>query len=175
MTGVDDRHNIQVKDKDGNVVYEYVFKATEREEGKHSLSTAEETARFVTGNREDYYLVVNLIDNQAGLAPNLDENGSFMERTFLSLDDISIKKVTDEQDNTGGDDGEDEEGKDEGDKEEGGNTETGKDEQNGNSGTSVKTGDMTSPWLFAGLSVVCIGSGAVIVRTLYTRRKRNQH
>ncbi len=175
VTGVDDRHNIQVKDKDGNVVYEYVFKATEREEGKHSLSTAEETARFVTGNREDYYLVVNLIDNQAGLTPNLDENGSFMERTFLSLDDISIKKVTDGQDNTGGDDGEDEEGKDEGDKEEGGNTETGKDEQNGNSGTSVKTGDMTSPWLFAGLSVVCIGSGAVIVRTLYTRRKRNQH
>lgn len=94
VTGVDDRHNIQICDSDGNVVYEYVFKATQREEGKHSLATAEQTATFKTGDRDDYYIVVNLIDNKAGLEPRVDENGSIMERCFLSLDDISIKKVS---------------------------------------------------------------------------------
>ena len=97
VTGVDDRHNIEIRDKDGNIVYQYSFKATQREEGKHSLATAEETAVFTTGDRDDYYIVVNLIDNKAGLTPSVDENGSIMERCFLSLDDISIQKVVEQE------------------------------------------------------------------------------
>lgn len=92
LTGVTGRYAIRVKTDSGCVAYEYLVEATGMKTGTHALKPQFRTDTFETGDREDYYLAIDLLDGKVTAQPEDPEEGTAAERTFLSVDDIFIRR-----------------------------------------------------------------------------------
>nr|WP_158097972.1 endo-alpha-N-acetylgalactosaminidase family protein [Anaerofilum sp. An201] len=90
ITGVTGRYALFVKNGAGDEVLRYDFTATELEEGKHSLSSRSIDETFATGDSDDYYVSIDIVNNDITASPEAPEMGSQLERTFLSLDNFAI-------------------------------------------------------------------------------------
>ncbi len=97
QTGVEGRHHLEVRNSKGDVVYRYDFVPTELEENSNSLSNREITDTFTTGDAEDYYLAVYKDSDNMAYPQTQNKEGSYMERVYLSLDNVIVKEVVKEQ------------------------------------------------------------------------------
>lgn len=92
ITGVTGRHALRIKNRAGDIAYEYRFEDTGLEAGTHSLASRFVSDTFTTGSSDDYYLAIDLIDPSVTAKPQPLEFGSEEERIVLSIDDVIIKR-----------------------------------------------------------------------------------
>lgn len=91
-TGIADTYMLSVKRPDGTSVYEHIFEATELDrEGKTV------TATFETGDYDDYYVAISQVRSTEDAAPPaVVPEGSRMEFRYMSLDNVSVRKLVED-------------------------------------------------------------------------------
>ena len=95
ITGVDGRYEMYVVNGAGDKVLTYAFTDTGLEEGTHSLASRTISETFTTGDSDDYYIAIWNVNDDAKATPEAPEMGNWLERSYLSLDNFSIKEIKD--------------------------------------------------------------------------------